>query len=413
MFSGGGELLESQSVSTMPSDSEVIIADDFNGSAHTVRHKVIAPVATAHRLLKKKSDCQSGLITVPHVMALGIILFGLMLLCFFVETWWSAKNSDLVWPQHSSEDVLYHQKMVAFVNDPHNKATWTARYNKFASKGMAEEEEKNDPNDSKEKDNEVLKVFDESKYAVFGDTLTYLSGLVKRNDVLPKSFDARLKWPLCTFISRIQNQGSCGSCYTNGIVTGGPFGSFEGCKPYDKSGACGSPCSSDLYIQRDVDKVCERKCQSIYSRPYEEDVIRGRSAYWIKPIPNADEYFPEFMKKVHNIVHNVSYEVLIKRELLLNGPVMACFPVFDDFLHYSTGIYNKTAPDTRLLYGHCAKLIGWGEEGGVGFWLYANSWVTRLGRERLLPSAHRKHSGGRWPPVFFDRRFVYILPFFS
>ncbi|KAI6205751.1 Pept-C1 domain-containing protein [Aphelenchoides besseyi] len=430
----GGDFLESQSVSTMPSDSEVIITDEFDGTARTVRHKVIAPVATARQLLKKKTACQNVSRTVLHVLILGITFFVLILLCICLETWWSAKNSDLMFQPHTSEDAAYHHGLVNYVNDPRNNATWKAKYNRFASKGMEEEEEKNDPNDkSKEKDNEVLRMFEESKDSVFGDTLDYLSELIKRDDiVLPETFDARIRWPLCASISRIQNQGvlwiavsatsvisdriciqsnmsmqpqissrdllsccsHCGTCggatwplfsftywKSHGIVTGGGFGSFEGCKPYDKSGSCGSPCSSDLYIQRDSDKICERKCQSIYGRRYEDDLIRGRRAYWIKlltrtfkPIPNAEEYFPDFMKQVHALVKNVSYEILIKRELLLRGPVMACYPVFDDFLHYSSGIYNKTAPNTRMLYGHCARLIGWGSENGIGFWQYANSW---------------------------------------
>lgn len=34
----------------------------------------------------------------------------------------------------------------------------------------------------------------------------------------------------------------------------------------------------------------------------------------------------------------VSYTTLIKREIYLNGPAMACFPVYDEFLHYVHGL---------------------------------------------------------------------------
>lgn len=148
------------------------------------------------------------------------------------------------------------------------------------------------------------------------------------------------------------------------------LGSFEGCKPYEKSSSCGTPCSSDLYVTQEGEKVCERKCQPVYGRSYESDLYRAKTAYWIKPIPNADEYFPEYMQKIHKAIGNVSYTTLIKRELYLHGPAMACFPVFDEFQHYRSGIYNKTSPDSKTLYGHCAKLLGWGveESTGVEFW---------------------------------------------
>lgn len=163
------------------------------------------------------------------------------------------------------------------------------------------------------------------------------------------------------------------------------LGSFEGCKPYDKrrlilaifvglslfvssAASCGSPCSSDLYVPQD-EKICERKCQPVYGKTYESDLHRAQTAYWIKPIPNAEEYFPDYTDKIHKAIGNVSYTTLIKRELLLNGPVMACFPVFDEFQHYQSGVYNKTSPDSRMLYGHCAKLVGWGiEKSGEEFW---------------------------------------------
>lgn len=98
--------------------------------------------------------------------------------------------------------------MVNYVNDPKNKATWTASYNKFASRGSDEtEEEAEQDKAAKDKDNEVFKVFSKSEYSVFGDTLEYLPKLVAHNDLtLPKSFDARLRWPLCGSVHRIYNQ---------------------------------------------------------------------------------------------------------------------------------------------------------------------------------------------------------------
>ncbi|KHJ90855.1 hypothetical protein OESDEN_09258 [Oesophagostomum dentatum] len=56
------------------------------------------------------------------------------------------------------------------------------------------------------------------------------------------------------------------------------------------------------------------------------------------------------------------------------GPVLACFTLYEDFQHYTSGIYKTDETRSLQLYGHCAKLMGWGEERGVKYWLYANTW---------------------------------------
>ncbi len=37
------------------------------------------------------------------------------------------------------------------------------------------------------------------------------------------------------------------------------------------------------------------------------------------------------------------------------------------------GIY-KPLEDGNELYGHCAKLMGWGVQNGTAYWLYMNTW---------------------------------------
>ncbi|KHN71837.1 Cathepsin B-like cysteine proteinase 4, partial [Toxocara canis] len=76
---------------------------------------------------------------------------------------------------------------------------------------------------------------------------------------------------------------------------------------------------------------------------------------------------------------------MLKREIYLFGPVLACFTVYEDFQHYSSGIYHPfTFPESQELYGHCAKLLGWGEENGEEYWLYMNTWGREWGEDGLL-----------------------------
>lgn len=77
----------------MPSDSEVIITDEFgdSGSAnqHTVKHKVVIPAAARH-LLKKKSAFQKLPRTLFFVVGLAAILLCVIVFCIIYETWFSS-----------------------------------------------------------------------------------------------------------------------------------------------------------------------------------------------------------------------------------------------------------------------------------------------------------------------------------
>jgi len=60
------------------------------------------------------------------------------------------------------------------------------------------------------------------------------------------------------------------------------------------------------------------------------------------------------------------------QELMTNGPLSCAFSVYADFEAYKGGIYqHKTG---QFLGGHAVKMMGWGEENGVKYWLIANSW---------------------------------------
>lgn len=67
-----------------------------------------------------------------------------------------------------------------------------------------------------------------------------------------------------------------------------------------------------------------------------------------------------------------SSEDTIKHELFKNGPVEADFEVYADFVNYRSGVYQHTTGG--MLGGHAIKMLGWGVEDGVKYWLCANSW---------------------------------------
>jgi cathepsin B len=67
----------------------------------------------------------------------------------------------------------------------------------------------------------------------------------------------------------------------------------------------------------------------------------------------------------------------IQLEVMNNGPIEAGMTVYNDFLAYKSGIYKHITGS--LAGGHAVKIVGWGEQNGINYWICANSWGTTWG----------------------------------
>ncbi|GFR67076.1 cathepsin B [Elysia marginata] len=144
---------------------------------------------------------------------------------------------------------------------------------------------------------------------------------------------------------------------------------------------------------------------------------RGCQPYSLPPcnhhvsgdLPNCSHPFsptPECVKECSPGYHNtyekdkhfgvLEYRVLgetsIMRELYYHGPVTATFTVYSDFPSYKSGVYtHRHGPS---LGGHAVKLLGWGTENGLDYWLAANSWNTNWGDQGFFKIAKGRNECG-------------------
>ena len=215
---------------------------------------------------------------------------------------------------------------------------------------------------------------------------------------LPTNFDSREKWYFCPSIREVRDQGCCGSCWafgaveaitdriciasngkvtddvsaedllsccdscgdgcnggdpakawnhwtSNGIVTGGLY-KGTGCRPYSIQD-CGA------YDDEPETPECKKKCVPDYPVEYDDDKTWGQRAYQVSGVEQ------------------------IQRELMDNGPLEVVFKVFEDFMKYKSGVYQRHTDEFQGY--HAVKLIGWGEENGIPYWLCTNSWNANWG----------------------------------
>ena len=62
------------------------------------------------------------------------------------------------------------------------------------------------------------------------------------------------------------------------------------------------------------------------------------------------------------------------QEIESAGPVTAFMDLYDDFQGHNLSEVYSHSPGAINKGAHSVKLIGWGEENGINYWLAANSW---------------------------------------
>ncbi|KAM3311040.1 hypothetical protein ACQJBY_031598 [Aegilops geniculata] len=207
---------------------------------------------------------------------------------------------------------------------------------------------------------------------------------------LPKEFDARSKWPGCSTIGKILDQGHCGACWAFGAVEclQDRFCIHHGVNVSlsvnDLVACCGFLCGDgcdggypifawQYFVENGVvtdecdpffDQVgCQHPgCEPAYPTPVCEKKCKVQNQVW-----EEKKHFSVDAYQVNSDPHDIMAEVY------KNGPVEVSFIIYEDFAHYKSGVYKQITG--RMVGGHAAKLVGWGtSDAGEDYWLLANQW---------------------------------------
>jgi len=211
---------------------------------------------------------------------------------------------------------------------------------------------------------------------------------------VPAAFDARSQWANCTSIGTIQNQAECGSCWAFGAVEAITdrfcihkqftsqlsFQDMVSCDNGDGGCEGGDATSAWMYAKNIGLVTSECYPYTIPTCPPAQQPCLNfvKTPKCTKQCNNSINWDSD-KHKVSTVYGVKSSVASIQTEIYTNGPVEACFSVYSDFLSYKTGVYHHV--HGGYLGGHCVKLLGWGTDSGVDYWLAANSWTSTWGAQ--------------------------------
>ncbi|CAK5044025.1 unnamed protein product [Meloidogyne enterolobii] len=236
-------------------------------------------------------------------------------------------------------------------------------------------------------------------------------------------FDSRKQWPQCAdIINIVRNQGQCGDCWAvassstftdrycierakKGLKT--PVSDPDNQSSDDEILSCTSPTSGCVNGGSPPDAWQYMKNSGVVSGSNFEQKT-GCKPYSINPETPGPLPTPKCVSQCTNSKWPIQYnndkkfaistgiipgdtEVseavkAMKAEIKANGPITGCMDVYDDFYHYSDGVYKRTTDKNPG--GHAIRIIGWGTQTCSGkvqpFWLAINSWGKDWGMKGVF-----------------------------
>ncbi|XP_042234754.1 dipeptidyl peptidase 1-like [Homarus americanus] len=206
---------------------------------------------------------------------------------------------------------------------------------------------------------------------------------------LPENFDWRNASGV-NYISEVRDQGSCGSCYA--------FASMANLEAQVRITTRNR--RQDVFSTQDIVSCtslaqgCNGGYDYLIAGRYGQDqgvVAEDCNPYTGNEDPCATNTSCARMY-VSEYVHVGGYygacnEATMLEALVTSGPVSVSFEVYDDFRHYTGGIYHHTGLTRDFhpfeMTNHVVLVVGYGIEEGTGeaFWIVKNSWGKTWGED--------------------------------
>jgi len=186
------------------------------------------------------------------------------------------------------------------------------------------------------------------------------------------------------FVSEVRNQGSCGSCYafssmgmlearvkiatknTNNFVFSPQ--DVVSCSPLAQGCEGGFPYLIAGRYAKDYG-VVEEECN-----PYQGKDGECSTKTCLKHYVASYKYVGDY--------YGGCSEDAMKKALVENGPLSVSFEVYDDFMHYKSGVYHHTGLVLSTHFhpfeitNHAVLLVGYGHDADLkeDYWTIKNSW---------------------------------------
>lgn len=207
-----------------------------------------------------------------------------------------------------------------------------------------------------------------------------LMDAIRSTSALPESFDARKAFGACSH--PIRNQAGCGSCWA--------FGATE-------------TLSDNLCVAKKANVVLSPQdlvsCDST-DHGFKGGTLPNAWKYLVNTGAVADSCLPytssngtvakcssmcssggTWAKYKCEKSNMLDMEADIKWGVMQTGAAEAGMFVYEDFMHYKSGVYkHDNTTSNMVLGGHALKIVGWGKDAIAGeYWTVANSWGTSWG----------------------------------